>query len=194
MLNIGCKTELSSQNVQPVAHHRGDASCGLVLGQSTLQSDDAFPVDREYLFGFVLRAINLESFPVGAEIGYNYRGGSNDHESIPGVGTFDFQTRTDEVYVGIWVPIVTKEFYHPYFAAGGSEYEMRVDGQEFNVSGSDKDIGYGVYARFGVLFNLTDHLQWGIDARGVLGNRLHLFGAETHGNFTQAALTLMYGF
>jgi hypothetical protein len=45
-----------------------------------------------------------------------------------------------------------------------------------------------------VLFNLTDHLQWGIDLRGVLGNRLHLFGAETYGNFTQAALTLVYGF
>jgi len=166
----------------------------MFLGQSTLHSDEAFPVGDEDLLGISLRVISSASSSIGMEMGYNYRSGSNSGETIPGSGTFDFRSRTDEVYAGLWAPIPTESFYHPYVGAGFEWYSVRAHEEGFNVSAGDKDVGYGGYAHVGVLFDLADHLQWGVDLRGVLGNRINLFGVRTYGDYTQAALTLVYTF
>jgi hypothetical protein len=193
-----CAAVSSPQPMQIVqrggTHNSGEGSVCLFLGQSTLHSDEAFPVENENLFGISIRALSPQSSPIGIEMGYNYRKGTNNGETIPGSGTFDFRSRTDEVYLGLWAPITTESFYHPYFGTGFDMYSMRAKREGFNVSDGDKDVGYGAYGHVGVLFNLTDHVQWGVDLRGVLGNRVNLFGERTYGNYTQAALTLVFGF
>jgi hypothetical protein len=166
----------------------------MFLGQSTLHSDEAFPVEDEDLLGISLRLIGSRYSSIGFEMGYNYRKGTNNSETIPGSGTFDFRSRTDEVYAGLWAPIPTESFWHPYVGAGFDMYSMRTHQEGFNVSANDKDVGYGGYAHAGLLFNLTDHLQWGVDLRGVLGNRINLLGIRTYGDYTQAAFTLVYTF
>lgn len=164
------------------------------VGQSTLQSDEPFPVEDENVMGICLRAIDPESYSIGAEMGYNYRKGSNNDESIPGQGTFDFRSRTDEVYFGLWAPLSGGGFCHPYVGAGIACYSIRAHQEGTSSSSTEEDLGCGAYAHVGVLFDVIDHLQWGIDLRGVLGNELNLFGIHTFGDYTQAALTVVYGF
>src|SRR5215831_9811889 len=47
-LVAGCATNPPSQIVQRGTSHSGDGYLGLLVGQSKLQSDDAFPVDQEH--------------------------------------------------------------------------------------------------------------------------------------------------
>lgn len=174
-------------------HSEIKGTLSLFLGKSRLQSEKAFPIEGEDVAGFSLRVIDANS-TVGGEFGYLSHRGTNAHETIPGSGTFDFRTDTSEIFFGLWVPIETRSFYHPYFGVGMDLIHVRVHESAPGFTDAERDDGGGAYAKAGLLFDLTRHLQAGAELRGVLGNRLDLFGVRTYADYTQFMFTIAYTF
>jgi hypothetical protein len=172
---------------------KGEGTLSLHVGSSRLQDDEGFPIKDEDLTGASLRVIN-NNMSVGLELGYLEHEGEKSHESISGSGPFDYQTYASEVFVGLWAPIETRSFYQPHFGMGIDFLHVRVHESPPGVRGADRDDGTGAYALVGISFEVTRHIQAGVDLRGVAGNRLELFDVHANMNYTQLLFTVGYRF
>lgn len=162
-------------------------------GKSDLDSDQTFPIAQENVFGITFQGIRSENSSIGLETGYFYRYGSNDHVVVPGRGTFDYDHNVDEVFAGLWAPFDIGWGLHPYVGAGGEWLGIKAHEQGAFTSATDRDMGWGGYVHAGLMIDVVDHVQIGVDLRAEFTNHLGLFGEHAYGDFRQAAVVIGIG-
>ena len=152
---------------RPAAAESWDHHVTAMVGQRWLDDDDWGDLDEPLAYGVEFDGTEVDSGN-GFEVGVLY---TNDDDDI---GPFDVEATTWELYAGYRYTFdPQEEGIHPFLSAGveALQGELDIDGV-----GKEDDTVFGVYARAGLLWDVSDRLRLGLDYR-------HLFADDLEPDF-----------
>jgi opacity protein-like surface antigen len=99
-----------------------------------------------------------------------------------------------EVYAGLRRSFDTSSAVRPYVGLGLTLIGVDAESSGGGGTSSDDDVTTGTYLRAGVLFDLSDAVHLGVDARTVFWTDLDLEGPAKDADHTQLAFVLGFSF
>jgi len=161
----------------------------LTVGQRSFDDELAVPVeDQIYL------ALNLEVEPVGSwvalDFGLNYSA-DDVTQTSGGLGVVDLEVDVWELSAGIHKEVQLGRLpIRPYVGVGGAL--MLVEASLTDAAGAalfeGDDTAFGTYARAGLLFDLYQRGQIGVDVRYLTGGLVNIGGLNVDTDYTAIGL------
>jgi hypothetical protein len=99
-----------------------------------------------------------------------------------------------EVYAGLRRSFDTSSAVRPYVGLGFTLIGVDAESSDGGGTSSEDDVTTGTYLRAGVLFDLSDAVHLGVDARTVFWTDLDLEGPAKDADHTQLAFVLGFSF
>jgi hypothetical protein len=173
----------------PVRAQRPWQSVDLQVGMRSY--DDLEPVEDQTTFGaeYVYERPG-DAFGWGLGGTWAQQDGSYDDEG----SKVEVDADVWEVYGGLRRSFDTSSAVRPYVGMGFTLIGVDTESSGAGGSSSDDDVTTGTYLRAGVLFDLSDAVHLGVDARTVFWTDLDLEGPAKDADHTQLAFVLGFSF